>query len=542
MHILIVTKDTLPAVSQFCLPDSMRLWGIGEGLKKNGYDITYLMPETNYGVQGKRKCTGRTYYYRNNTINSIIDSFKPDMLIAQDWKTSEMINCKRIPMAIDLAGIDDHVTCNISDQIKKIRVLQKGDLFLCASEQQKWFYINWLMQSGFDMAQDIVKVVPNYYQESFVKKVRKTKCVSRNPVFLTYWDNYVSKNFSVVSRIINMLSVRERGYYNILSGVATYENDIENFLNLYNSLSSDQDCFSVNEIITWKELRESFYNADVAIFLEQSNMTSQMGIPDRAIQYMCAGLPIVCSKGTLLAQLIEQYGAGWVVDVSDADEIFSCINSLINYPESIQKARSGVSDLLADKVFSIANIQPVSDYCRNIKKATRKDAGIIGHLLDFSHNVVNIQNPLLNDMYIENILVMVSGSWSQLADCLDMIDIMFPLSNITLLCPDSKLIEDMEITADCELIIYENDVFSPEDVTGALLQNDTERFDLGIALFDNQFTEDNTGLKNALLASGAKYKVGFTCDQNFVLLEDSIEKCIAEVLDTITQTSGSINP
>ncbi len=541
MHIIIVTKDMLPAGTQFCLPDSLRLWGIGEGLKQQGYTVSYLMPESNYGVQAKCKCTGRIYRYHTNNLNSMILSLNPDVVVVQDWHVAELITCRSIPLVIDLAGMEDHVTCTVSDQIKKIHALQKGDMFICSSEQEKWFYINFLMQSGFDVSQNLVRVVPHYYPESFLKQIRRKKELSKHPVFVTYWDSYVSHNFTAVSQIINTLSITEQGYYNILSGASTYEYDLENFLVLYNDLASNQEQFAISELITWKELREFLHHSDIGVFLEVNDVTTQMTVPDRAIQYLCAGLPIVCAKGTQLATLIEKYNAGWSVYMSDSDSICSCINMLIDSPEFIEKARAGVTRLLAEHISCYDNVLPLSDFCNSLKKADRTSGGMVEHLLNFSRNVVNIQNPLLNDIYIENILVMVSGSWNQLADCLDLIDIMFPLSNVTLLCPDVMLLDEMELTADCELIIYEKDFFCAEHVRNVLLHNDTERFDLAIALFDNQYAEDNVDLKDALLASGAKYKVGFTSDQNFVLLEDSIEKCIVEVLDQITEITGSMN-
>lgn len=548
MHIVIVSKEMLPIGTHFCIPEDIRIWGIGEGLREHGCTVSYLVPENNYGAKSRQKCTHRVYQYTPANLNSLIVSLKPDVIMAQNWQVAEQINLKHIPLIIDLAGgasdgADNRFDLPLTGQIRKMKALQKADQFICSSEEQKWFYLNWLMQGGFDISSDIIRVVPATYPSAYIPARRKnSKSTCPKPIFISYWDEARKPEFGIVAALIDVMSSKRKGYYTVLSSGATYEYDLENFLVLYNELSLNQDHFAVAELFSWKELRDEYMHADVAVYLAEKSLETQMHIPDRALQYLCAGLPVLCAKGTKLASIIEKYHAGWTVDFSDIEDVKATVASLVYSPQAIELARQGVRKLLAETVRSPRNLDSLLEYCRNARKTVRSGDGLIGHLLDFSKNVINIQNPLLNDIYIENILVMVSGSWTHLADCLELVDIMFPLSNVTLLCPDYMLLEDMEITADCELVIYEHDQFSADNVTTALMNNDTERFDLGIALFDDQYIEGNSELKAALLASGAKYKVGFTADHNFVLLEDSIEKCIVEVLDEISQTSQSINP
>lgn len=525
MHIAVVTDKMLPLGDVFSSPTHIRVWGIGEGLKQAGLDVSYLIPEDTSLAKYEFKKEHGIHFYKQGEINRILKALKPDTVLVSKWQIAEKINRKDLPLIIDLDG-EDILSSDLNIQIRKAKALSRGDFFICGSERQKWFFLTWLFQCGHVLSPDLIKVIRPFCP-SYSKRVSKTRDTS----FVSYWDAYQNVSFRLYHTVLKSLKSNKQGMLHIVSGTDSYQAEVENYFSLYENLPMKSNHLLIAEVFSWSDMLDELRMAHVGICLSPHSLKTEMDSPFLGVLYLSAGLPVVCNKGTEFGDLVEKYKAGWTVDISSTEDIEECISAILKSPRTIKQAARQAGVLFRDVFGAVHSLSPLIEFCQSPVKTTQKTTGLIAQLVDYSHNVLNMNNPLLNDIYIENILIIQSSSWEHLSQCLDAIDLMFPLANITIVCPTYLLVDDMEITPECNLILYEGEVFEPELIKEVLMANGAQRFDLGIGLFNNRYGEGYEPVKESLLCSGAKYKIGFTSAQNFVMIEDSIEKCITEVLD-----------
>ncbi len=539
MHIAVVCDQMLPLNNCFASSCSIRLWGISEGLLKSGAKISYIVSDkVGNLIFPALDCS--VHYYNDSNINRILSEINADAVLVQNWQIAEKINRKKLPLIIDLENsgfINDVYSHDINTQVRKIKALRKGDLFICSTQKQKWFYLNWLLQSGFDVSENLIKVIPIYYPRKEEISRSKREKIS----FVSYWDSSCLSNFDFFNLVLSEVDGKENVSFKLVSGSDSYQRGMENYLVLHEHLNMKSKNLNISEVFSWSDLVDEYSKSNVGICLDVDSIQSQMGINSYGVHYLSCGIPILCNNGTELAELVEEYGAGWTVDSSDPKKIRARIRRIMRSPRKIERAAKKALALSREKFSNLGSLSPLIEFCKSPRKVEANSEGVVSHLIDYSHKILNMNNPLLNDIYIENILIFLSGSWDQLGDCLEAVDIMFPISAITVVCPTYKLMEEMEITPECNLILYEDDLFEPVLLRETLAVNSNERFDLAIALFNNTYGDGYTDLKKSLLCSGAKYKVGFTADNNFIMLEDSIEKCISEVLENCVEAEGINN-
>lgn len=523
MHVTIVTDDMIPCRSEFSTPRAIRIWGIGDYLQQNDFTVSYLAPDE-LSLMTAQSSGSNIHFYDETNMNTLLKNLQPDVIIAQNWHVAEAITIKQLPLIIDLDGLD-HVSNNVMNdihyQIRKMNVLRRADYFLCATERQKYFYLGWLVQAGYNLSDSLIAVIPTV-------NPLKMPVADKKYTFSMWWD-LPQEYKSDIANFCRCLEPLNNGSINVNWSGWCFEEE------QYSFECSSQLSKRVHdtEIFCWSELLESLATTRVGFIPQSDDVADQITIPAYSVLCLSHGIPVIAQTGSELGRLVEQYGAGWVYDPSDLESLRRCVHKIMYGRREIQIASKNAEHLYATEFRRMRGGADLITFCDNPHIRSERKEGIASHFLDHSHTILNINNPLLNDIYIEDILIFMSGRWDHLGQCLDAVDILFPFSDITLLCPTSILSDEIELTPNCNLIIYESESFTPEQVQLALINAGVMRFDLGIALFDNDFGEGNKQLKDALLASGAKYKVGFTRNESFVILEDSIEKCITDIMDDV---------
>ncbi len=530
MDITIISQKMFPLADNFSQPDAARLWGIGEVLKNFKFDVTYLFPET-INFPSFVESYNSVFFYNDSNLNKVLKKINPSCVLISEWEIAEKINRKQLPVIFDLSSMDivdsTHST-DISLQLRKIEALRKCDLFICSTEKQKWFFMSLLLQSGFDVSGNIIHIIPPVFpKEAFIFKDENIDISGR--VYLTYFDSSNIVDFKSIDQIIEVLKT-DNHILEFIIGSDSFQSGLDNYLFLSENLDKFSNNLSFNEIFSWYEMIREFRSASVGVSLYETSLENQMRFAVEGALYLCCGLPVICDRNSGLANLVGKYKAGWVVDTDNPLKLTELIKKIQKSPEEIKRKSENAVKLASSVFLNSEFLKPLVEFCREPHKRTVINTGLVGHMMEYSNKVLNMNNPLLNDIYIEDILIFHSSSWDQLIQCLESIDVMFPMTNITIIALRHHMIEDIDLISDCNLIVCNTDEFESDSIKETLLLSNNYKFDLGVALFDNHYGEGYLDVKNSLIECGAKYKAGFTADQNFVIIEDSIEKCITEVL------------
>lgn len=109
---------------------------------------------------------------------------------------------------------------------------------------------------------------------------------------------------------------------------------------------------------------EFLIDADIGVSTHFLHVETAYSFRTRMLDYLWAGLPIVCSEGDEFAMLVAGYGLGRVVPTQDIRALSSALNELLTSAGAIASARDAVSDLAPSFRWRTV-LDPLVRYCRD---------------------------------------------------------------------------------------------------------------------------------------------------------------------------------
>lgn len=114
-------------------------------------------------------------------------------------------------------------------------------------------------------------------------------------------------------------------------------------------------------------------DADIGVSTHFLHVETAYSFRTRMLDYLWAGLPIVCSEGDEFATLVSRHGLGRSVPARDAPALSAALAELLTNPDALAAARANVATLAPEYHWSSV-LQPLVSYCRDPWPAARGGA------------------------------------------------------------------------------------------------------------------------------------------------------------------------
>jgi len=207
----------------------------------------------------------------------------------------------------------------------------KGIIFL--SKYAKKIVIN---ETGLLMGTSVI--ISHGIDKRFIKRPKKQRPISlyndTNPFKLIYVSSVEPyKHQSIIAKAITFL--RKEGYPIILNIIGS--GSVEELKNLKLTIKKydKYNCINYQNFISHSKLKKQYFDADMAVF---ASTCETFGIP--LIEGMAAGLPTVCSRSSVIPEIIGE--AGVYFDINDFDSVINAIKEIIDSPKlRSEKAKLG---------------------------------------------------------------------------------------------------------------------------------------------------------------------------------------------------------
>jgi GT2 family glycosyltransferase len=108
--------------------------------------------------------------------------------------------------------------------------------------------------------------------------------------------------------------------------------------------------------------------ADLGVSTHAARIEAQLSPRHRVLDYLWAGLPVVVSAGDAAARLVAEREAGLVVEPGDAEALAAAIATLLTDEDLARACRANAAALAADWNWH-RTLAPVLDFCRRPHKA-----------------------------------------------------------------------------------------------------------------------------------------------------------------------------
>jgi hypothetical protein len=125
-----------------------------------------------------------------------------------------------------------------------------------------------------------------------------------------------------------------------------------------------EHAINVHDAMTFSDYREFLASCDVVLDLFEYTLERELAVVTRTIAALCCGKPVIHPPFTEVAPLIEEFGAGWVVDPSDEDAVAQALEEAGADRDALAARAAGARELWArrlDPAVAVAGLLDVID-------------------------------------------------------------------------------------------------------------------------------------------------------------------------------------
>jgi glycosyltransferase involved in cell wall biosynthesis len=123
-----------------------------------------------------------------------------------------------------------------------------------------------------------------------------------------------------------------------------------------------------NDWVPYQERQNYLLEADVGVSLHFDHLETRYSFRTRVLDYIWAGLPVVCTRGDSIGDLIQAHGLGRVVDYGDVDGLVQALEQLLDAPEGKGEFAERFSTLADDLTWERA-MAPLVQFCSDPHRA-----------------------------------------------------------------------------------------------------------------------------------------------------------------------------
>ena len=131
----------------------------------------------------------------------------------------------------------------------------------------------------------------------------------------------------------------------------------------------------------YEEWPNYLLEADIGVSLHLDTIETRFAFRTRILDYIWAGLPIVATRGDSMAEIIEGYGLGLLVDPQDVDQLTQVLLGLLEEPDLRRAYQPGFAEAAKQLTWDRV-AEPLIRFCRHPYRAPDKAVLGKGELYD----------------------------------------------------------------------------------------------------------------------------------------------------------------
>ena len=261
--------------------------------------------------------------------------------------------------------------------------LRLGDFFLCASERQRDFWIGALLalnrvsSATYDAdpgLRGLIDVVPFGIPEEPPARtgrgLRETLGIGADEIVLL-WGGGVYNWFDPLTliRAVARLAARKEGVRLVFLSASHPNPDVPEMQmlasarDLARELGVDGGPVIFNESwVPYEERAAWLLDADVGVSTHLDHAETRFSFRTRILDYFWAGLPVMCTRGDSLADLVEKEDLGLTVPPEDVDATESALAELVEDEGGRRRRAARVREVAGAMTWAHA-ARPLVEFC-----------------------------------------------------------------------------------------------------------------------------------------------------------------------------------
>lgn len=365
-HLAIVTTEVLPPFPHPCAGGGVRVWGLGEALRRQGVNGTYFLRE---GTPGTENLPGNIpiRLYRPELLREEILRAGCDAALFEQWQPLTFLQeTLEIPILVDLPGplALEYVWRDPENRyqhwVDKMECLSRADYFFCALDRQRGYYDAWLAWAGVEPDEERMAVAPFVFHEM---PHSRQGHVEDEPLF--FWGGMFwpwQERRHAFDTILKTITQYQRGQM-VVAGVAE-KGDSPGGLD---ASFADHPHVSWLGSLPFSEYVIELKRAAVAVDLCKPTEERRLSSDLRTGTALWAGTPCIVTPDSPWATWIEEHEAGWVVAYDDTKTLTELVKEIALERVDIVARRRGTY-AISEKISDDKNVAPVVKWLENPTK------------------------------------------------------------------------------------------------------------------------------------------------------------------------------
>ncbi len=375
---------------------SIRILEIAKALQKKGHKVKVV--EKN-GLKLKTDNGVIIEPWTKKFEKTINNDF--DIALVNIWcNETSFLNNIKIPIIADLSTptmleaeiyfshtfnkITDHQSKHFQEDflIPSMNLIEKSDMFICANERQKWYYYGILQSLGrigpYNNGEDIILTIPFGINRNENKKIKKDiwkkepklknkKIILWPGGFFPWFDpqTAIKAIFEISKERKDVVLVFVGSYNPLVPKSFIYKNfklakDLAKKINVL-----DKQVF----FFDWLKLEEknAMYNDIEAVLItHKKNLETDFSFRTRTIDAIGFGIPIITTKGDVLAEKINQKNIGITINPGNINDVKEAILKVIDDEELKKRVSKEQKNILKEYSWDILT-EELNEVCNKLK-------------------------------------------------------------------------------------------------------------------------------------------------------------------------------
>ncbi|HVE95237.1 MAG TPA: glycosyltransferase [Acidimicrobiales bacterium] len=266
----------------------------------------------------------------------------------------------------------------------------RGDFFLCASEKQRDFWlgqlaavgrINPLTYDGDESLRNLIDVVPfGVGEKPPVKEgpaIRGVVAGIDDGDDLLLWGGGVYNWFDpqTLVRAVAELRARRPRVRLYFLGMKHPNPEVPQMRTATETMAlsdalglTGTHVFFNHDWVPYARRGDWLLEADIGVSTHLDHVETAFSFRTRVLDYLWASLPVVCTQGDSMAELVEAHGLGATVPAGDPSALAQALGDLLDDPDRLQRCRNAVATV-ADRYRWSTSLAPLVRFCATARRA-----------------------------------------------------------------------------------------------------------------------------------------------------------------------------
>lgn len=297
-----------------------------------------------------------------------------------------------------LSLLEQHKELDLENRLKESSLslqalrfqMEEGDYFICASEKQRDFWIGILTTLGRvnpltcdddPTLRRLIDVVPFGIPEGEPKKTNKVmKGVvdgigEKDKVVL--WGGGIYNWFDPLSLIRAMALIKQKrsDIKLLFMGVKHPNPNVPEMEVATRTVELSKELGLINNTVffnygwvPYEERANYLLEADIGVSTHFNHVETRFSYRTRMLDCLWADLPIICTQGDAISQLVDEHELGLTVPEQNIDKLADAISKLCDDENFYMQSKANIMSTKEDFVWSRA-VEPLIDFCKLPYKA-----------------------------------------------------------------------------------------------------------------------------------------------------------------------------